>query len=385
MPSGLDAWHIITCEYPPRVGGVSDYAEAMAGALARAGHAVHVWCPDDGPVPSQAPGITVHAVREAFSRAGLARIDQALDRYPGPRHLFVQWVPHGFGYRALNIFVARWLASRARRGDQVHLLVHEPFVEFSLRPRQLVVAVVQRLMLVVAAARAERIWVSTPSWLPLIARFVPAGARPAWLPIPAPHVASVRARLDTPGHAAATAVVGHFSTHAPLVTQVLAPALEELLQQTGATVLLIGRDSDRFRASYLHAHPAMASRIRATGVLDSDAIDAAVASCTAMLQPYPDGISTRRTSALTLMSSGVPVVTNAGRLTEGLWSEDGAVELVDAPDGRKLGAATAALLRDPARRSTLAARAAAIYDSRFDIRHSVAALTASRRLEASRA
>ena len=39
------AWHLITCEYPPRTGGVSDYTRLVAEGLSEAGDEVHVWCP----------------------------------------------------------------------------------------------------------------------------------------------------------------------------------------------------------------------------------------------------------------------------------------------------------------------------------------------------
>ena len=38
-------WHILTGEYPPRPGGVSDYSAHLSGGLARAGAEVHVWAP----------------------------------------------------------------------------------------------------------------------------------------------------------------------------------------------------------------------------------------------------------------------------------------------------------------------------------------------------
>ena len=41
----MTTWHIITGEYPPAPGGVSDYTEAVAAGLAAAGDEVHVWCP----------------------------------------------------------------------------------------------------------------------------------------------------------------------------------------------------------------------------------------------------------------------------------------------------------------------------------------------------
>ena len=93
-----------------------------------------------------------------------------------------------------------------------------------------------------------------------------------------------------------------------------------------------------------------------------------------MLQPYPDGISTRRTSAMVALAHARPLVTTTGWLTESLWEDSGAVVLAPYDDPVALAAATAALIGDADRRARLAADGAALYDRRFHLRHSLAAL-----------
>ena len=41
----LMQWHILTGEYPPQPGGVSDYTRMVAEGLAAAGDEVVVWAP----------------------------------------------------------------------------------------------------------------------------------------------------------------------------------------------------------------------------------------------------------------------------------------------------------------------------------------------------
>src|SRR5688572_9440944 len=38
-------WHIISCEYPPQVGGVADFTRVIARGLAARGESVDVWAP----------------------------------------------------------------------------------------------------------------------------------------------------------------------------------------------------------------------------------------------------------------------------------------------------------------------------------------------------
>ena len=273
------AWHLITCEYPPDIGGISDHTAQLAGGLAAAGEEVHVWCPgrpgsadvsrtagraDVADVPHG--GVRVHAVMGAFGLADLVRAGTALDACPGPRRLLVQWLPHGYGQRSLNLGFCVWVAGRARRGDHVDLVVHEPFLEFSVRPvRHLVMALVHRLMTVVLLRAVQRVWVSTPAWESRLRPF--ALGRPLemrWLPVPG--CEGLRA-ADAPWPAAEVArrpLVGHFGSYGALVTSLLDERLVRVL--AGASrpdAVLLGAGSQTFAAAFLSAHPEFAGRVRA--------------------------------------------------------------------------------------------------------------------------
>jgi glycosyltransferase involved in cell wall biosynthesis len=122
--------------------------------------------------------------------------------------------------------------------------------------------------------------------------------------------------------------------------------------------------------------------------LPDDVVSMHVAACDLMFQPYPDGVSSRRTSAMVALSHGVPMVTTKGWLTEPLWQEARAVELVNADRPSMLADAAAQLLESPQRRHTLGSRAVSLYLSRFDMPHSIRVLreadVASRPLTAAR-
>src|SRR5262249_40403033 len=154
-----------TSEYPPQCGGVSDYTANLARALAAAGEEVHVWCPPAGG-RSDCPGITVHASLGRIFPGDLFRVSAELDAYPGPRRLLVQWVPHGYGWRSMNVPFCLWLNQRARRrGDCLELMVHEPFLAFREGSAlQDAVAAVHRIMTVLLLSAAPRVWLSIPEW-----------------------------------------------------------------------------------------------------------------------------------------------------------------------------------------------------------------------------
>lgn len=371
-------WDIVTCEFPPDVGGVSDYASTMALALASAGCDVHVWC--SGSAPRESAGrVRIHVVPDAFTPGGLRRMGRELDASGARRRLFVQWVPHGYGYRSLNLWFALWLAARRYlRGDELHILVHEPFLAFSSAPRRFAAALVHRIMIALACRGAARVWMSTPSWAPMLRPYVPARLTPEWLPIPAVGgVGDGTAPVDGTSPQRRHAVVGHFSAHSPMVTALLGPALEQVLRESDVEVLLLGRDSDTFLPAWLAGHPWAAGRIHATGTLPADELRARIAACDVMLQPYPDGVSTRRTSVLAMFANGAAVVTNSGALTEPLWAAEAGLELVHAPDATQLAQATVRLVRDAERRRALAESARELYNRLFHVSRGVERLLAS--------
>ena len=389
----MSTLHIITCEYPPQAGGVGDYARLVAEGLAAAGEEVHVWCRPsaigEGEEVSEveetsARGVTVHRECGGFAPADLRRLGLLLDAERAPRRLLVQYVPHGFGYRSMNVALCAWLWARARlRGDRVELMVHEPFLAFGEGGwRQRAAAVVHRLMTAALLGAASRVWVSIPAWERAwrpyaLGRRVPF----AWLPVPstipvagdAAGAAAVRARYAG-GEGAR--LIGHLGTYGPHVSEYLLRLAPALLggRVDGAALLLLGRGSEAAREEIVGRDARLAARVHAAGYTQPRELSSHLAACDLLLQPYPDGVSSRRTSLMAGLAHGLPVVTTAGRLTEPLWETCGAVALAPAEDPDAITTLVARLLDDAGARARLGARALSLYRERFDLSHTVAAL-----------
>ena len=122
------ALHLITCEYPPVMGGVSEHSRVLAEAAVAEGYDVEVWTRDEG---HEHPEVFAFDRSSAIFRArrSAARMRRS-NAFAPPRRLVVQWVPHGYGRRGLNVAFTRWLRRRARAGDRIDLIVHEPFMDF---------------------------------------------------------------------------------------------------------------------------------------------------------------------------------------------------------------------------------------------------------------
>ena len=369
-------WHIVTGEYPPAPGGVADYTRSVARGLASAGDEVHVWAPAARSELVGDPGVRLHPLACGFGPRGLLALSREFSRQPRPRRLLLQYVPQAFGLRGMNLPFCVWVASL--RQTQVWVMFHEVLVLWQPRRlRRAPLAIATRGMAAVLSCRADRSFVSIPSWERLISSFRPRQPRATWLPVPSSvptdvspdSVQSVRARLRL---APETPLVGHFGTYgaglAPILRQT---ALNVLRADPRRRLLLLGRGGDAF-ARVLASEPVVANRVMATGELAASDVSAHLAACDALIQPYGDGISTRRTSAMAGLALGIPIATNPGWLTEPIWRESRGVELAASAD--RVADAAEILLRDPSYAAGVGERGRLLYRGHFSLEHTVRAL-----------
>lgn len=376
MPADRRCWHIITGEYPPDVGGVSDYTAAVAQALADRGDAVHVWTSGRAGVSDGA--VQVHRVLGGFTGADLATAARDIERRAAHARVLVQWVPHAFGRRGLNFQFPLWLRRlSARRPDAIDVMIHEPFLPLRGSVAQHVAALAQRGMTALVIRSAARVFVGTPAWVELCAG-VSARSSFTWTPIPSGVAVTASAgaaaayrRIHHMTHAYVIGVFGRAGIFRQDAIEELGLALSD---RTDVAILLIGAGSDTALARLSSARPALGRIVRATGPLDHPTMSAAIRTCDLMFQPYPDGVCARHSSAAALLAHGRAVVTNEGRFTEHIWVDSGAVKLVRTGDARGLVASALSLLGDSADRDRLSAAAVDLYRTHFDIRHTVAAL-----------
>jgi glycosyltransferase involved in cell wall biosynthesis len=328
---------LITCEFPPHPGGVSDYCGQVAGGLRAAGQNVEVWCDEF----------------EGFTAEGIRRVAASIDASPAPRRLLVQWVPHGYGRRSMNVEFCRWIASR---DEEIDLMVHEPglgFWEGGLRHN--VAAVVHRYMLSVLLRKATRIWMSTSAWEPYLRPYLFGRKIPCeWSPVPSNiPLVSQGADADYP--------VGYFGQYDQQGIRILTKLLECIPDR----IALIGRGAERVP---------MHERTIVIGETDPGRISRAIASCWVMCHHYIDGVTGRRSTVMASLAHGKAVATVEGRLTESVWRESGAVALSPVGDVAALAENIRNLLRDHSGRADLGRAAAQLYSKRFSLERTIARL-----------
>ena len=225
-------WAILSGEYPPQPGGVADYSRLLAIAMQKrvmkhtSGSCLQSIRPatlDSGAPPAR----RVRSSRHPATAAELASLEK-------PYRTLVQYVPHAFGWKAMNVPFCVWLFNRRRR-ERIWVMFHEVAYpisrEQSLRHNTL--GCVTRLMASLASRAAERCLVSTPAWSPLVEQ---KGQRLPieWLPVPSNLSTQVSVGAITAVRAnyvssAAQVIVGHFGTYGSHIAPVMEAVLPLLL------------------------------------------------------------------------------------------------------------------------------------------------------------
>ena len=380
-------WHLVTGEYPPDCGGVGDYSALLAQELAGAGDTVNVWAPGGEPDADERTDsrCRIHSLPDRFGPRSRDALTRAWQQQPGI--VLLQYVPNALGLKGANLRFCRWLHGMARRGVDVRVMFHEPYFYFSLeRPWRNVLAVVQRMMAAELIKASRCVYVSSDSWH---ARLEPYGrlARAITLPIPstipdvvdAEDVRRFRA-LAAPDQSAP--LIGHFGTygdHMAAMIDATIPRVAEHLPR--ARFAFVGDRSVEFLERLSIGHRVLHRRAWASGRLSRVDVAAALRACDLLVQPYPDGVTTRRTSVMAGLANGVPIVTTDGALTEAVWRETGAAALAPADDPARLVDAVRRFMDMPADRAALGRRGQQVYATRFSIERTVETLRERPELE----
>ena len=375
----MTAWNIITGEYPPQTGGVSDYTRLVAQGLAEAGDDVRIWAPPvPGPDLSSTHNIRINRLPDHFGLRSLKILAQELESDRTARVL-VEYVPHAFKMKAMNVPLCLMLLRR-RRSD-ITVMFHEVAYPISRKQsiRHNALGAVNHVMAAILTRAASRIFVAAQGWNGMLARYAPKGCKIGWLPVPSTipvirdraATLAIRARFAMPE----SGLLGHFGTYGPWVTSRLEPALQLILSEhQTARVLLIGRNGEKFHDDFVREHPALASRVFATGALAPSDVSIHIGACDVMIQPYPDGITSRNTSALAGLAHGKATATTTGKYSEDFWLPSGAVFLAPDQDAEALAQGTVGLLNDRVRAKAMGCEAVKLYREVFDLEHTIAAL-----------
>lgn len=358
--------HILTGEYPPQFGGVSDYTSFLTSWLLKNGTRVVVYAP---PV-SGASAEEVRRLPGHFNLRSLASLHDSISHSPPSSIVLVQYVPHMYGMKGMNLLFVLWLWLFCPR--RVWVMFHE--IAYPLERgqswRETVLAIVQRAMAMIVLRSAARVFVSIPGWVPQLRRLAHPLPPTHWLPIPsnikAGNFESAQRIREQCLEVRNGWIVGHFGTYGSAITRLLEPILARVLEDSRVHLLLIGRGSRDFMQQFVHRYPEWGERIRCADSLSPEEVSNHLLACDLLLQPYPDGASTRRTSLMAGLALGVPVVSNLGFLSEPFWNDANSLGLAST-DPSEMTARLMNLLNSPEQRHEIASNAKRLYESTFSL------------------
>lgn len=317
-------WVLITGAYPPDKGGLADYTSVLARELVRQGETVTVVT---GPLATTAApasaDLRLVTLSDHFGWRGLADLNVLLAAVPAPRRMFVQYVPQPFGprrssrFRGLPLTFTWWL--RTQRPDlPIWTMLHEAKITApagSTLPRKLLARVTEQ-MLRWTVSSSDRIFMAMQAWQPHVEGYLSPGQKLEFLPIPSNVATTIDKResaltRDILLNGRVRTIVGHFGTFSSEVANLMEPLVRwSVAKHPDRQVLLVGDGSHEF------AHrlgPEAAGLVTTTGRLHADDVARHLSACDLMIQPFPDGASTRRGSIMAGLALGVPWSQTGGR------------------------------------------------------------------------
>lgn len=357
-------WHIVTGEYPPKLGGVGDYTYQICRALASGGDSVHVWSPGADVGVHSAPA-QIHQLPGGFGWRWLNELNSQLREYPRPRNVLIQYVPHMYGWKSMNLAFCWWIMRQRR--ENVFVMFHE--IAFPLRQgqplRHHLLALVHRAMAWVILRSVRHAFTSTDPYIDLLRKLgkteTPISMLRICSNIPAESYTERSATNQADDRGLFT--VGIFSNFSPAICRTLAPVIAPLFEDPQIAIRLLG-PGEAFCRTLAAENPEAAGRISCTGHLPVAHVGDNMQRCDVLLQLYPGGASAARGTLIGGMASGVPVITNSGAATDKLFIDSRALLLTDGTP-QSVRSALLLLKGNPGLAREIAARAQRLYNESF--------------------
>ena len=276
-----------------------------------------------------------------------------------------------YGWRGMNLAFAWRMRSLHRLKPWV--MFHEVAVSTDRGQtfKRKILGHAQHMMVRWVASAAAKRWVSIPGWEAYLGLIAPAFGACEWLPVPsnvATHADPLRvaALRNSLAPDSTSRIVAHFGTFDNLIVKDVEPAVVRLLQSDSRWhALFAGRNSDTFAAQLGAKWPELKARVHATGLLSADAVAEHLMCADVVFQPFPDGISSRRGSAMAALALGLPIITTTGNLTEPIWRDKELVVFADVRNQSELQNALHMWSEDTPQRRALMERAKKGYEAHF--------------------
>lgn len=319
--------------------GVGDYTFRLAVELAKQ-HEVTLVTRRGMSPPGEREGVRILPVVPNWGLQGLKVLARELLRLR-PDVVNLQYEPYLYHRWGINLWLPLVMLVLRTRGLPIVTTVHEPFVPFT-RWQWWLTGPIQRLSLVLLVCASRKIAVTTWAWIGLVRPWVfwrlndvvriPVGSNVPPVSVSTEEKKEIRRRWNVP---TTGVVIGVFSPlgNGKLLDLVLRTWERLRLAQPDAVLMLLGVTRDEVLARFPQAPTG--PRTIYTGFLAPDQVSRLIKAVDVALAPFIDGLSSRRSSTISLMAHGVPIVSTIGPLTDLDIFGDSPIRLV--PVGEEAG------------------------------------------------
>lgn len=345
MAAGQAKILVISPKYFPVEEGLGHYTTEFCRHLAER-FEVAVWTSRDrgdvGRASGHAPGdvTLIDTVRRWTWGAPFAALPSAL-RFE-PDRVVIQFVSFMYsargGLNATIVWLALFLAARARwagRG-RVQVMFHELWYPFSWRPKDAVIHLAHRAMVLGLSLASDEVFCATERFAkevksmlgPLRSRVhvlvvgsnleMDAGAPPA-----APMAPDDALRIGLFGSL-------HVSKNVPLVLRSIHEASRKTTRPIRLTI--VGASRDEILGAVPELSEWILREVRVLGPLEARDAAAHLAEQDFIVSYFQDGVSSRRGSLLAALCEGVPVVTTWRDVSDRLFSKRPFIELLSCDE-----------------------------------------------------
>ncbi len=369
---------LLSARFPPQRCGVGDYTYFLAGALARLGHDVEVLTgPGDldeslYPLP---PNVQVHRVIDSWGTGGLPEILRYL-RKLAPDLLVIQYAPHAFDRRGIT-FAINLLPVLARGSISTRIVTnfHELYVPFDRSVKRNLAALWQRAAAMLLASGSRALSVTASEWQRRLRtmgirkriQVIPVGSNIPLTTISEEDRARLRRRLLDRSDGV---LVASFGARHDRDLMAALYGLQRLKTETPARLVWIGggtlhEGERRSVEQAMDLNRLRAGDVEWTGELSHPEVSRVLGVCDLMVLPFVDGVSTRRTSAVTALRHGLPLLTTRRARQEPWFVHGENVYLVSTGNKQALADGLVELAQTPALRARLSDGARELYRARF--------------------
>lgn len=369
---------LLCSRFPPQRCGVGDYTYFLSCALARTGFDVDVVTAVGEldallyPVPAN---VHVHRVVESWEVRQLPALVRYLRRLD-PGAIAIQYTPQAFDRRGIPLAINLLPAiARGLWPVRVFTNFHEVYIPFGGSGIRRAGAVWQRLVASMLASCSTGLSITYAQWARCLRRvgvrspmqLIPVGSNIPRIEI----TGEVRDHLrrQVMGDSDGILVVAFGEQHDRDVSGAIG-ALRQLQKYERAKLLWIGGGvpSERYRLKMdetMQTHGLSQEDVEWTGELPHPQVSGLLGASDVMLLPFLDGVSTRRTSAVTALQHGLPLLTTRGRYHEPHFVHGQNIYGVPCGDTRALADGLLTLARSPELRAHLAESGRATYQAVF--------------------